>query len=169
MQHVMGVFACIDTRPFHLSCCPLAIWEAQWERGIVEGSTVPFSKGVLNMLCCAVVGRSHSQSGEQTQVMPFEYDAEHAVLCCAVLCCAVLCRSHSQPILKVMMSMLCCAVVCRSYSQPGEQVQAGHANSDAGHSSAEDGVHEVEAGGACCGSPVPNQQIALPCLGCSLP
>ncbi len=65
----------------------------------MEGSTVPFSKGVLSMLCCAVVGRSHSQSGEQTQVMPFEYDAEHAVLCCAVLCCAVLCCA-----------VLCCAV-----------------------------------------------------------
>jgi len=73
------------------------------------------------------------------------------------------------PFLKVMLSMLCCAMVCRSHSQPGEQIQAGHAYSDAGHTSAEDGVHEVEAGGACCGPPVSDQQITLPCLGCSLP
>jgi len=119
----------------------------------------------------------------------FESDAEHAVLWCAghtaslvskyrpcllkvmlsLLCCPVLCRSHSQPILKVMLSMLCYAVMCRSHSQPGEQVQAGHAYPDTGHSSAEDRVYEVEAGGACCGSPVSDQQITLPCLGCSLP
>jgi len=110
MQHVIGVFACIDTRPFHLSCCPLAIWEAQWERGIVEGSTVPFSRGVLNMLCCAVVGRSHSQSGEQTQVMPFEYDAEHAVLCCAVLCCAVQVTQPAYFESDAEHAVLCCDV-----------------------------------------------------------
>ena len=74
---------CVDTLPSDISRCPLAIWEALWERGSVEGKHCALFESGAEHAVLWCVG-SHSQPGQQIQAVPFESDAEHAVLCCGV-------------------------------------------------------------------------------------